>query len=80
MIPSDPTVTRPAETLGDAFQATRAVGTRRFKFERDTFAFPNELVCAYQFDRATGQATMRRRVPPPTYAHHCFVLSRKSDA
>jgi hypothetical protein len=49
---------------------------RRFVFERDTFAFPNELVWAYQFDLATGKVTLHRREPPPAYAHHCFVLTR----
>jgi hypothetical protein len=52
------------------------VAARRFVFERDTFAFPNELVWAYEFDLATGKATPYRRDPPPTYAHHCFGLAR----
>ncbi len=47
-----------------------------FVFERDTFAFPNELVWAYRFDLVSGKPTMYRRDPPPTYAHHCFVLAR----
>jgi len=49
---------------------------RHFLFERDTFAFPNELVWAYRFDPVTGQATVYRRDPPPTYAHRCFVIAR----
>jgi len=49
---------------------------RPFVFEQDTFTFPNELVWAYQFDPATGKTTSSRRDPPPTYAHHCFVLAR----
>ncbi len=51
---------------------------RPFVFERDTFAFPNELVLSYQFDPVTGKATLSRRDPPPTYAHHCFVLARSA--
>ncbi len=48
----------------------------RFDFGRDTFAFPNELVWEYPLDEATGTMTPRRREPPPTYAHRCFVLVR----
>lgn len=52
-----------------------AVG-RRFEFDRDSFAFPNELVWEYDFDPATAAPSVRRRVPAPRYAHHCFVLVR----
>ena len=34
---------------------------RRFEFERDAFAFPNELVWEYHFDAATGATAARRR-------------------
>src|SRR6266446_129123 len=37
----------------------------RFEFERDAFAFPNELVWEYHFDEATGATAARRRVPAP---------------
>lgn len=47
-------------------------------FERDTFAFANELVWEYRFDPATGQATTHWNKPPPRYAHHCFVLVRSA--
>lgn len=47
---------------------------RRFEFDRDSFAFPNELVWEYDFDPATAAPSVRRRVPAPRYAHHCFVL------
>ncbi len=47
-----------------------------FKFERDTFSFSNELLWEYSFDPQTGRGTTFRRNPPPTYAHHCFVLVR----
>ncbi len=49
---------------------------RRFQFERDTFAFPHELVWKYHFDPATGALTTYRADPPPTYYHRCFVLVR----
>lgn len=52
-----------------------AVG-RRFEFDRDSFAFPNELVWEYDFDSATAVPSIRRRVPAPRYAHRCFVLVR----
>ena len=52
-----------------------AVG-RRFEFARDTFAFANELVWAYQFEPATGKTSFCRRQPKPDYTHHCFVLTR----
>ena len=56
---------------------TRALlprGPRRFGFQRDTFAFANELVWEYQFDG--GKTTTRPREPKPDYTHHCFVLAR----
>jgi hypothetical protein len=53
-------------------------GPRQFSFERDTFAFANELVWVYRFDPHTGRATAHRREPPPTYAHRCFVLARSA--
>ena len=49
---------------------------RRFDFERDTFAFSNELVWEYHFDPASGQTRAVRRRPPPRYALRCFVLVR----
>jgi len=49
---------------------------RRFQFERDTFAFPHELVWKYHFDPATGAMTTYKAEPPPTYYHRCFVLVR----
>ncbi len=49
---------------------------RRFDFDRDTFAFPNELVWEYHVDAASGQARAVRRRPAPSYALRCFVLVR----
>jgi hypothetical protein len=49
---------------------------RRFEFDRDTFAFANQLVWEYHFDESSGATTARRRVPPPDYALRCFVLVR----
>ncbi len=56
----------------------RAAGRRGFQFDRDTFAFPNELVWEYRFDPASGQVATRRNVPAPAYAHRCFVLVRSA--
>lgn len=53
-------------------------GPRRFQFERDTFAFHNELVWEYRFDPATGRSTTLRNEPSPTYAHRCFVMVRSA--
>ena len=55
-----------------------AAPPRRFEFERDTFAFANELVWEYQFDSATQTMISRRNDPPPTYAHRCFVMVRSA--
>lgn len=52
-----------------------ASSARRFDFFHDTFAFPNELVWEYRID-ANGQTTTFKNDPPPTYAHHCFVVVR----
>lgn len=50
----------------------------RFSFERDSFAFRNELYWEYRFDPQTGQTVTVRQDPPPTYAHHCFVMVRSA--
>jgi hypothetical protein len=55
-----------------------AAPLRRFEFERDTFAFANELVWEYRFDPASQTMISRRNAMPPTYAHRCFVLVRSS--
>ena len=50
--------------------------SRPFQFGQDTFAYANELVWEYEFNDTTGETTHRKRVPPPTYTHHCFVVAR----
>jgi hypothetical protein len=50
----------------------------RFCFERDTFGFANELVWEYRPDPVSGEMRTRRNDPPPTYAHHCFVVARSA--
>lgn len=50
---------------------------RRFDFERDAFAFANELVWEYRAE-AGGRMSTRRRDPPPAYAHRCFVVARSA--
>jgi hypothetical protein len=49
---------------------------RRFDFMRDSFAFINELVWAYDLNQATGKMTFGRRDPKPEYAHRCFAMAR----
>ena len=49
-----------------------------FLFERDTFAFANELVWHYRMDPATGRMATTRSDPPPTYSHRCFVMVRSA--
>ena len=51
-------------------------GARRFEFARDSFAFANELVWAYDCDPATRKMTFGPRHPKPDYAHRCFALAR----
>jgi len=48
----------------------------RFRFDRDTFAFPHGLVWKYQFDPVTGAMTTFQADPPPAYYHRCFVMVR----
>jgi len=62
----------PGELLGP----NSARPPRQFVFERDSFAFPNELIWEYRFDAATGKTSFARREPRPDYAHRCFVLTR----
>lgn len=56
--------------------AATASFSRSFRFERDTFAYPHELVWRYHFDPVTGAMTTFKSDPPPTYYHRCFVLVR----
>ncbi len=57
-------------------QAPIIPSPRRFRFERDTLAFANELVCEYRFDTPDGRPKMTAREPRPDYALRCFVLAR----
>jgi hypothetical protein len=52
--------------------------SRPFDFSSETFSYVNELVWEYFFDTKTGQGTAQKRNPPPTYAHHCFVVVRSA--
>jgi hypothetical protein len=52
------------------------VDPRRFEFQRDSFAFANELVWEYRFTPDSRRPRITRRDPPPAYAHRCFVLAR----
>lgn len=55
---------------------TPAATSAPFVFERDTFAFRNELVWEYRVDARTGRMTTRRAEPAPTFALRCFVMVR----
>jgi hypothetical protein len=55
-----------------------APALRPFSFARDTFAYANELIWQYRFDPRTGATTTFRTEPPPSYAHHCFVMVRSA--
>jgi hypothetical protein len=63
---------------GPSMNSATASATRQFEFDRDTFAFANELVWEYRLDAASQKMVSRRNVPPPTYAHRCFVLARSA--
>ena len=56
---------------------TPFVGSRPFDFQKDTFAYANELVWEYHFD-PNGKWVHQRREPPPDYTHHCFVVVRSA--
>jgi len=58
--------------------ATPQSVSRPFDFERDAFAFANELVWEYRFDAADGKASTFKNDPPPAYAHRCFVMVRSA--
>src|SRR5271166_2470377 len=64
-----------ADLNGETPALPAAACARRFEFERDTFAYPNELVWEYRCD-ANGKWTTRRRATKPSYSQHCFVVSR----
>jgi hypothetical protein len=51
---------------------------RPFLFERDTFAFANELLWEYRLDPVAGTMTTLRHDPAPAYAHRCFVMVRSA--
>jgi len=63
-------------STGCASTAKRAPTDRQFVFERDGFAYANELVWEYEPDPATGKMNTRPREPKPDYTHHCFVMAR----
>ena len=64
--------------LSGCTSAPRALnGSRPFYFERDTFAYANELVWEYRFDER-GRWTSKPRQPKTEYTHHCFVVARSA--
>src|SRR5437667_90863 len=61
--------------LGCGCAATRSEVSRRFDFQKDTLAFPNQLTWEYHYT-ADGKWTTEWRQPPPDYSQHCFVVAR----
>jgi hypothetical protein len=59
-------------------EAAATAATRRFDFQRDTFAYANELRWEYQYD-ANGKWTTHWRHPKPAYSQHCFVMARSAQ-
>jgi hypothetical protein len=54
-----------------------AVPGRPFDFEKDTFAYANELVWEYSYDEKGHWQTHTREVKP-SYHQHCFVMARSA--
>jgi hypothetical protein len=52
--------------------------SNRFQFDRDTFAFANELAWEYRIDPQTGAVSTRFNDPVPDYIHRCFVMVRSA--
>jgi hypothetical protein len=65
-----------ALALGGCATGPPATSDRPFVFQKDTFAFANELVWEYRIDPVVGKTPHQARQPPPTYTHHCFVMAR----
>ena len=55
-----------------------ATPPRRFEFDRDTFAYANELVWDYLNDPASQKLISRRSETPRNYTHRCFVMVRSA--
>jgi hypothetical protein len=51
--------------------------SRRFDFQRDTFAYANGLVWEYGYD-TNGVWRSHKREPEPDYTLHCFVVARSA--
>jgi hypothetical protein len=51
--------------------------TRRFDFQKDTFAYPNELRWIYGYD-ANGKWVSHTREPNATYWLRCFIVTRSA--
>lgn len=57
--------------------ANSAADRRSFDFQRDTFAYANDLVWEYHHDER-GKWVSHARQPKPDYTHHCFVVARSA--
>lgn len=56
---------------------THPANTRPFCFDTDTFAYANELVWDYYYDK-DGKWQHRKNEPEPDYTHRCFVVARSA--
>jgi hypothetical protein len=48
---------------------------RAFNFDRDTFAYANELDWEYRIDPVSGKTTIQLNEPAPQFIHRCFAVS-----
>lgn len=52
--------------------------SRRFEFDRDTFAFANDLVWEYRDGVVSQMMVSRRGAAERAYTHRCFVMVRSA--
>ncbi len=60
--------------VGCATSQPKKTAARSFDFATDTFSYSNQLSWEYFFD-ANGKWVNAKRVPPPEYSQHCFVIA-----
>jgi len=63
--------------FGCACPQTNIPTVRPFDFQKDTFAFANQLRWVYEYD-AQGKWSTHTRYPRATYSQHCFVVARSA--
>lgn len=63
---------------GCASSSSGLASNLTFDFQRDTFAYTNELVWAYNINPETKEQSWHLRSKSPEYSHHCFVMVRSA--